>query len=106
MTMEDEPMAAEERRGVPAESGDDVLDGNAVGGDLAMVFGVDATTIPGACSHCGTVSVIAELRAYTRAPGTVLRCPACSDVVLRVVRTPTAILVDVSGAAWLQFERG
>jgi hypothetical protein len=46
------------------------------------------------------------MRAYTRAPGTVLRCPKCSGVVLRVVETPTATLVDASGIAWLRFERG
>ena len=39
-------------------------------------------------------------------PGTVLRCPACSGVVLRIVETPTATLVDASGIAWLRFERG
>ena len=64
---------------------DAVLDGNAVAGLLAATFGTEMTAIPGKCAHCGTVNVVAELRAYTRAPGTVLRCPSCSGVVLRVV---------------------
>lgn len=94
-----------------ANAGDDaltdaVLDGNAVAGVLAAAFGTEMTEVPGACAHCGTVSVIATLRAYTRAPGIVLRCPACGGVVLRVVETPRATLVDSSGAAWLRFERG
>ena len=84
---------------------DHVLDGNAVAGILAAAFGGEMTTVPGACAHCGTVNVIAALRAYVRAPGTVLRCPACDGVVLRIVETPTATLVDVRGAAWLRFER-
>ncbi|HXI82280.1 MAG TPA: DUF6510 family protein [Verrucomicrobiae bacterium] len=84
---------------------DQVLDGNAVAGILAAAFGGEMTTVPGACAHCGTVNVIAALRAYVRAPGTVLRCPACDGVVLRIVETPTATLVDVRGAAWLRFER-
>jgi uncharacterized protein DUF6510 len=83
-----------------------VLDGNAVAGVLAAAFGTEMTAVPGACGHCGAVNVVAALRAYTRAPGMVLRCPVCGGVVLRVVETPTATLVDASGAAWLRFERG
>ncbi len=83
---------------------DDVLDGNAVAGLLAAAMGADMTTVPGACGHCGTVSVVAQLRAWTRAPGMVLRCPVCSEVVLRIVQTPTATLIDASGAAWLRFD--
>jgi hypothetical protein len=85
------------------EVDDTVLDGNAVAGLLATAFGSDLTTVPGQCIHCQTVSLVGQLRAYTRAPGVVLRCPACSSVVLRVVETPTAILVDTSGASWLRF---
>src|SRR5438874_7191946 len=82
-----------------------VLDGNAVAGVLAAAFGSEMTAVPGECAHCGTVNVVAAMRAYVRAPGTVLRCPACDGVVLRIVETPTATLVDVRGAAWLRFER-
>jgi Family of unknown function (DUF6510) len=89
-----------------ATTADAVLDGNAGAGTLLAAFGVEMTAVPGACAHCGTVNVIAALRAYTRAPGIVLRCPACDGVVLRIVETPTATLVDAGGAAWLRFERG
>jgi Family of unknown function (DUF6510) len=82
-----------------------VLDGNAVAGVLAAAFGSDMTEVPGECAHCGTVNVVAAMRAYVRSPGTVLRCPACDGVVLRIVETPTATLVDARGAAWLRFER-
>ena len=82
-----------------------VLDGNAAAGVLAAAFGVDMTSVPGRCGHCHTISLLAELRAYTDAPGTVLRCPACGNVVLRIVETPTAVLVDTSGATWLRFDR-
>ena len=85
---------------------DAVLDGNAVAGVLASAFGVEMTAVPGRCTHCHKVNLVAELRAYTRAPGAVLRCPTCSGVVLRVVETPTATLVDASGIAWLRFKRG
>jgi len=85
---------------------DDVLDGNAAAGALATAFGLEMTAVPGACAHCHTVSMVAQLRAYTRSPGIVLRCPACGEVVVRIVQTPNATLVDVSGAAWLRFDAG
>ncbi len=82
-----------------------VVDGNALGGTLAAAFGTDMTDVPGRCAHCGVVSVVGELRAYVRAPGSVLRCPACGGVVLRVVETVEATYVDARGAAYLRFER-
>ena len=84
---------------------DDVLDGNASAGPLAAAFGTDMTTLPGKCGHCGAVHMVAELRAYVRAPGTVLRCPICDEVVLRIVQTDRATYVDARGAAYLRFDR-
>ena len=84
---------------------DDVLDGNAVAGPLAAAFGADMTDVPGKCAHCGAVHVVAELRAYMRAPGTVLRCPVCGGIILRIVETEDATYVDARGAAYLRFER-
>jgi len=82
-----------------------IVDGNALGGVLAGLFGADVTAMPGRCAHCGTVSAIAELRAFVRAPGNVLRCPTCSGVVLRIVETPDATYLDARGAAYLRFPR-
>ena len=89
-----------------SDGDESVLDGNAVAGLLAATYGWDMTTMPSECAHCHNVNITAELRAYTRAPGVVLRCPTCSGVVLRIVETPTATLVDASGIAWLRIERG
>ena len=82
-----------------------VLDANALGGMLAGVFGEDVTGSPGQCAHCHTVSMVGTMRAYTRGPGMVLRCPACAQVVLRVVQTPTATYVDASGVGWIRIAR-
>jgi hypothetical protein len=87
----------------PAPIADDVLDGNAVAGALAAAFGSDMTAVPGACAHCGNVAVVAELRAYVRAPGIVLRCPICTEVVVRAAHTRGGTNVDLRGAAWLRF---
>jgi len=82
-----------------------VLDANALGGLLAGLFGDDVTGSPGQCAHCHTVSMVGTMRAYTRGPGMVVRCPACAQVVLRVVQTPTATYVDASGVSWIRIAR-
>jgi hypothetical protein len=66
------------------------------------VFGEDVTANPGQCASCHTVSVVATLRAYVRGPGIVLRCPACTDVMIRIVQTPRGLRVDARGAAYLE----
>jgi phage FluMu protein Com len=81
-----------------------VVDGNALAGELERIFGADMTSVPGQCAHCGTVSAVAQLRAYVQAPGKVLRCPACSGVVIRIVETPDATYVDARGAAYLRID--
>ena len=92
--------------GVADAVDDAVLDGNAVGGMLGTLFAAEMTAVPGKCAQCGTMSAVGSLRAYVRAPGTVLRCPACGGVVIRVVETAEATYVDARGAAYLRFERG
>ena len=82
-----------------------VLDGNALGGMFAGVFGADVTGSPGRCAHCHTVSMVGTMRAYIRGPGMVVRCPACAQVILRVVQTPTATYVDASGVSWIRIAR-
>ncbi len=79
-----------------------VLDGNAVAGLLYEVFGVEMTTTASECARCGRSGEVGSLLAFTRAPGVVLRCPACGEVILRVVRTPRGTFVDARGAAYLR----
>lgn len=78
------------------------VDGNAVGGLLQEAFGRDVTGAEERCVHCGTVSRIAAMRVYSRGPGVVIRCPACTDVILRIVATPRGLRIDVSGATILR----
>jgi Family of unknown function (DUF6510) len=80
------------------------VDGNGTAGLLADLFGADMTASPGQCAHCHTVSLVGTMRVYMRGPGVVLRCPACAEVVVRIVRTPRATYVDVRGAAYLAFK--
>jgi hypothetical protein len=80
------------------------VDGSGVGGLLAEVFGAEMTAAPGQCAHCHTVSVVGTMRAYMRGPGVVLRCPACAEVVIRIVQTPRGTMVDLRGASYVRIE--
>lgn len=81
------------------------LDGNAAAGLLREVFALEMTACPVECANCGTRGEVGRLIAYGRPMGMVLRCPACEQVVMRIVETPTAILLDARGAACLRLER-
>ena len=82
-----------------------MLDGNAVAGLLEEIFGVDLTASPCVCAHCGREGAVATLLTFTVAPGVVLRCPACENVVLRIVQTPDAFYLDARGTLFLRLER-
>jgi Family of unknown function (DUF6510) len=79
-----------------------VLDANAVAGLLDEIFGAEMTASPTACAHCGRAGEMGTLMAYVHAPGVVLRCPTCQQVMVRIVRTPDAILLDARGAVYLR----
>ena len=81
------------------------LDGNALAGLFESLFGGDMTAVPGRCAHCSTVNMVGAMRAYMGGPGAVLRCPACDEVVLRIVQAAEGTYVDARGAAYLVFGR-
>ncbi|MCP9951783.1 DUF6510 family protein [Actinomadura madurae] len=80
------------------------VDGNALAGPLGEVFAVDVTAAVGRCANCGLTGPVAALRVYDRAPGMVARCPGCDHVVLRLVRTPDAAWLDLTGAVSLHIQ--
>jgi len=45
------------------------------------------------------------LLAFTQAPGIVLRCPSCENVVVRITQTPDAFYIDARGAVYLRLAR-
>jgi len=77
------------------------LDANAVAGMLEEVFGWDMTAEESKCAHCGNVGMGGTLLAFV-GPGATLRCSICREVVIRVVRTPTATYVDARGAVYMR----
>ena len=78
------------------------LDGNAMAGDLRDIFTVDVTAALYTCAGCGHADAIATLRLWGPSPGQVGRCPSCEDVVLRVVRAPDRIFLDLRGAVRIE----
>jgi hypothetical protein len=85
-------MSSEDRR----------LDGNAIGGLLLELFGVELTVAPSVCRSCGSLEPVARLHVYADAPGVVVRCCNCEDVMMRIVRAPGRCWIDLSGTGSLE----
>jgi hypothetical protein len=81
---------------------DAFVDGNALGGTLREVFAVDLTGAVGRCASCGNVDAIGTTRVYAQAAGAVARCVACDDVVIRIVRAPDRIFLDLRGLSFIE----
>jgi hypothetical protein len=82
----------------------DALDGNAAAGALADIFVAEMSAALATCATCGDTRPLAELRAYLRAPGIVLRCATCGAAQVRIVRDDARVWLDVSGVCVLHFE--
>jgi Zn finger protein HypA/HybF involved in hydrogenase expression len=78
------------------------LDGNAAAGLLSELFTFELTTATGRCDNCGAVAEIGAVTVYANAPGTVLRCPSCGSVLMRVVAGGGRYWLDVRGITWLE----
>ena len=78
------------------------LDGNAAAGLLAEI-----TTARTACVRCGAAGEIGAQMAYVSEIGTVVRCAACDNALIRVARQddgPQRYWLDLKGIEYLQLE--
>jgi hypothetical protein len=75
------------------------VDGNAAAGILSELFVPDLTVARAKCASCGTTGAIGVLLVYAHGMGTVMRCPTCDGVVMRIARTPTHLWLDATGAS-------
>ena len=78
------------------------LDGNAIAGDLREIFAVDVTAARFLCAGCSHADAVATLLVWSQSPGLVARCPNCEDVVIRVVRAPDRVYLDLRGSVRLE----
>lgn len=62
------------------------LDGNAAAGVLEEIFTFEMTSAQSTCAGCGRTAPLGALLLYGGEMGTILRCPTCERVELRVAR--------------------
>ena len=77
-------------------------DGSALAGHVHDLLRVDLTTAIGRCTGCGRTAPMAEVRVFDHAPGVVARCPACDQVLVRLVRDRGRAWLDLRGLTYLQ----
>ena len=73
------------------------LDGNAAGGILREIFPFEMTLVEGTCAHCSATRAVGELTVYMSSMGTVMRCPTCDNVLIRIVSTKGRYWLDMQG---------
>jgi hypothetical protein len=78
-----------------------MLDGNAIAGLLQEVFAVEMTTAIGTCKGCGAVEAVGAVHVY-RGAGTVLRCPHCDNVLMKIVKDEARVWIDMPGIRTLE----
>jgi Family of unknown function (DUF6510) len=79
------------------------LDGNAIGGLLREIFTMEVTNARGTCASCGAINEVGRVQVYMQAPGVVVRCPGCEQVLMRIVRGGGRYWVDLTGTRCLEF---
>ena len=83
------------------------LDGNAAAGLLAEIFTMEITTARAVCVRCGAAGEIGGQMAYVSEIGTVVRCAAYDNALIRVARRddgPQRYWLDLKGIEYLQLE--
>jgi ribosomal protein S27E len=80
------------------------LDGNAAAGPLGDVFTHEMTTAMVTCAGCGNRGPLGGAMLYGEAMGTIVRCVACEQVLLRFAETPGGIRLDMRGIGVLAWD--
>jgi hypothetical protein len=78
------------------------LDGNAAGGVLHAIFPFEMTTVEGVCAGCGERHVMGTVAVYKTGMGTILRCPSCDTVLIRVTEIEGHYWLDMRGVRVLR----
>jgi predicted enzyme related to lactoylglutathione lyase len=79
------------------------LDGNAAAGELSEIFALDPTIATATCAGCGATGEMATVHVYEAGMGTVLRCPDCDAVLLRVARFGGELRMEMRGVRVLRW---
>jgi len=84
------------------KTGEMKLDGNAIGGLMAELFGMEMTTATSVCRSCGATEQLACVDVYVQAPGIVVRCRNCESVLIKIVRAPGRTWLDLGGLGTIE----
>jgi len=82
------------------------LDGNAAAGMLQAIFPFEMTLVQATCAGCGTTTVVGATAVYMHGMGTIVRCPRCDNVLIRLVHGRGRYLLDMRGVRVLQMKEG
>jgi Family of unknown function (DUF6510) len=85
---------------------DNKLDGNAAAGMLQTIFPFEMTLVEGTCASCGATNPLGATVAYITGMGTIVRCPACDNTLLRVALVKGRYFLDMRGVRALQINTG
>jgi Family of unknown function (DUF6510) len=83
---------------------ENTLDGNAAAGMLQAIFPFEMTLAQVTCTGCGTTNMIGATAAYMHGMGTIVRCPSCDMVLIRIVHARGRYLLDMRGVRVLQMK--
>ena len=78
------------------------LDGNAAAGILQAIFPFEMTMAQITCTGCGTTMAMGATAAYMHGMGTVIRCPSCDTVLIRVAQARGRYFLDMRGVRVLE----
>jgi len=78
------------------------LDGNVAGGVLQEIFPFEMTLVQSTCVGCDTTYMIGELAVYVHGMGTILRCPSCDTVLIRIAQAGGRKFLDMRGVRVMQ----
>jgi ribosomal protein S27E len=78
------------------------VDGNALAGVLGEVFVHEMTSARIKCQECGEVEPLGAEHVYMKAPGSVVRCCHCEDVLLVITHRDGGYLLGFQKMMWLE----
>jgi len=81
------------------------LDGNAAAGLLMDIFGHEMTADLTICGTCREENPVGRLLVYAHGMGTVIRCPNCGNVQMKVASIRSRYSLDMRGVRTLQVSR-
>ncbi len=84
------------------EDADLRLDGNAAAGMFGEIFALELTSARARCDSCGTVAELGAEPMYVHAPGIVVRCRNCDDVMIVAVHGGGRYWLGFSGMTWIE----